>query len=80
MNEAFSRGGNVPTIFNAANELAVALFLENKISFLQITELIEEAMREIVFVRDPSVDQILETEQATYQFIYGHSIVKKAHH
>lgn len=69
--EAARRGGNVPTVFNAANEKAVALFLQNRISYPQITEMIEAAMGEVPYVADPGLDQILETEQQTYEYIKG---------
>ena len=67
--EAMRRGGNIPTVFNAANEKAVALFLDRKISYLQITEIIEEAMVHCNFIAHPDVDEILETEQEAYRFI-----------
>ena len=67
--EAARTGGTMPTVFNAANERAVALFLQKKIRFLQITELIEASMWEHQVTQDPSVEKILETEQATYEFI-----------
>lgn len=67
--EAMRRGGNIPTVFNAANEKAVALFLDRKISYLQITEIIEEAMGHCNFIAHPDVDEILETEQEAYRFI-----------
>lgn len=67
--EAARTGGTMPTVFNAANERAVALFLQKKIRFLQIPELIEASMREHQVTQDPSVEKILETEQATYEFI-----------
>lgn len=69
--DAARRGGNVPTVFNAANELAVAMFLEKKISYPQITEMIEAAMGEVTFAAHPDLDQILETEQETYEYIRG---------
>lgn len=62
-------GGSLPTVFNAANEKAVALFLQKKIQFLQIPELIEASMEAHQVVENPSVEEILETEQATYEFI-----------
>lgn len=62
-------GGSLPTVFNAANEKAVALFLQKKIRFLQIPELIEASMEAHQVVENPSVEEILETEQATYEFI-----------
>ena len=67
--EAMKRGGNIPTVYNAANEKAVALFLERKISYLQITELIEASMNHIPFIDNPDLDEILQTEADTYEFI-----------
>ncbi len=64
-------GGSMPTVFNAANEKAVALFLEKRISYLQIPELIESAMEEHAVIEDPTVEQILETERLTYEWIAG---------
>lgn len=67
--QAMKKGGNVPTIFNAANEKAVALFLNRKISFLEIPEIIGESMENIQYIQQPDVDKILETEAETYAFI-----------
>lgn len=67
--EALETGGNVPTIYNAANEKSVALFLEKKISYLQIPEMIERSMRKIKRVENPDVTQILETEAEVYEYI-----------
>ncbi len=67
--DAMRRGGNIPTVFNAANERAVAMFLDRKISYPAITEIIGESMESIGFVKEPNVEQILETESATYEFI-----------
>lgn len=67
--KAMKKGGNMTTIFNAANEKAVALFLERKIRFLEITEIIEAAMETCRFVPCPNVDEILATEQEVYEFI-----------
>ena len=66
---AATAGGTMPTVFNAANEKAVALFLQRKIRFLQIPELIEASMEAHKVLADPSVDEILQTEAATYEFI-----------
>ncbi len=60
--QAMKKGGNMPTIFNAANEAAVALFLQKKISYLQITEIIEECMQHSTYIESPGVEQILATE------------------
>lgn len=62
-------GGSLPTVFNAANERAVKLFLEEKISFLGIYELIEECMDKHSLIANPSLDDILETEAAVYRYI-----------
>ena len=67
--EAARTGGTMPTVFNAANERAVALFLQKKIRFLQIPELIEASMEAHKVIADPSVEEILQTEAATYEFI-----------
>ena len=67
--EAGRMGGTLPTVLNAANERAVALFLDRKISFLQITEIIEACMERHKNIPDPTVKEILETEQEVYEFI-----------
>ena len=67
--EAMKQGGNMPTLFNAANERAVALFLDRKIGFLEITEIIAESMNQVKYREQPSLEEILDTEQATYEFI-----------
>ena len=67
--EAGRRGGSLPTVFNAANEKAVALFLERKIRYLQIPEMIQACMEKHKIIEHPTVEEILNTEQATYEFI-----------
>ena len=67
--QAARRGGSLPTVFNAANERAVALFLEKKIRFLQIPELIEASMEAHRVIEEPTVEQILSAEAATYEYI-----------
>lgn len=67
--QAMKQGGNIPTIYNAANEKAVGLFLERKISFLDIPEIINECMENCKFAEHPNVEKILETEAETYAFI-----------
>lgn len=66
---AAERGGSLPTVFNAANEKAVALFLAKKIRFLQIPELIEAAMEAHHVVENPAVEEILSAETETYEYI-----------
>lgn len=67
--EAGKAGGSLPTVFNAANELAVSLFLEKKIPYLAITDLIQGAMENHKRKVAPNVDQILAAEQEAYDFI-----------
>ena len=66
---AARQGGTMPTVFNAANEIAVALFLQRKITFLQIPDLIESSMENHRMTNNPTVDRILETEAETYEYI-----------
>lgn len=67
--EAGKEGGSLPTVFNAANELAVSKFLERKIKYLEIPEIIEHCMQAHKTIADPSVDEILQTEQEVYEQI-----------
>ena len=67
--DALKIGGSMPTVFNAANEMAVAKFLDRKIKFLDIPEIIGEAMEKHTAITSPSLEEILETEKATYEFI-----------
>ena len=66
---AAAEGGSMPTVFNAANERAVSLFLGRKIRFLQIPEMIELCMDAHHSIENPSVEEILRTEQETYELI-----------
>lgn len=67
--EAGKEGGSLPAVFNAANELAVSKFLERKIKYLEIPEIIEHCMQAHKTIADPSVDEILQTEQEVYEQI-----------
>lgn len=67
--EAGRKGGSLPTVFNAANELAVSKFLERKIRYSEIPEIIETCMKEHRNILHPSVEEILETEQNVYEQI-----------
>lgn len=62
-------GGSMPTVLNAANEKAVTLFLNKKIQFLDIYDIIEDAMEAHKVIENPSLDQVLETEQWVYERI-----------
>lgn len=66
---AAAAGGTMPTVYNAANERAVAKFLDRKIGFLDIPEIIKSCMEEHKVTENPTVEQILETEAATYELI-----------
>lgn len=67
--KAIETGGSMPTVLNAANEYAVARFLDKKITFLEIYEMIAFSMDQHTLINDPSVDDILETEKWVYDTI-----------
>ena len=67
--QAGRAGGSVPTVLNAANEWAVAKFLNRELSFLEITDMIERAMGHHKKIEHPSLKQILETEAETYDWL-----------
>ena len=67
--EAMKSGGSMPTIYNAANEAAVALFLEEKISYLQITEIIEACMKSCTWIPVPKLTEILSTEAEVREWV-----------
>ena len=67
--DASRKGGSMPTVFNAANERAVAAFLDEKIRFLDIYTLIEEAMVAHSVIDHPDLDQILATEKEAEDFV-----------
>ncbi len=69
--EAMDIGGSMPTVFNAANEKAVAMFLDDKIKFLDIYDIIKAAMDDHKKIDDPTLDEILDVEQETYEYILG---------
>lgn len=67
--DALKAGGNMPTIFNAANELAVSRFLKGDISFVQIYEMIEKAMSDVDYKDDPDIEEVLMTEKEVYRVL-----------
>lgn len=69
--DAAREGGTMAVVFNAANERAVAKFLKDKIRFLDIYEIIEEAMNHHRVLKNPGLDEILASEQMTYEWIEG---------
>ena len=66
---AINIGGSMPTVLNAANEKAVSMFLNEDIKFLQIYDIIEKCMMKHTLIKNPSLDDILETEQWVYSYI-----------
>ena len=69
--DAIAAGGSMPTVFNAANEKAVGLFLDKKIRFLAIYDLIQGAMEQHKVISNPTVDEILEAEAQAHAYISG---------
>ena len=67
--KAGKTGGSMPTVYNAANELAVSKFLNEEIKFLDIPELIEAAMSRHTVIAHPTLEQILDTEQEAYEIV-----------
>lgn len=67
--EAGRTGGSMPTVYNAANEKAVSLFLNREIGFLDIPRMIKAAMGNHKLISNPDLEQILQTENETYDFI-----------
>lgn len=70
--QAIETGGSMTTVFNAANEKAVALFLDDRIKFLQIYDVIERAMSDHILIANPNVEDILSVEQEVYRNIEGY--------
>ncbi len=61
--QAIERGGNIPCVMNAANEVAVQQFIDGKIGFLDIADYVEHAMQSAVFVANPTLDDLIETDK-----------------
>jgi 1-deoxy-D-xylulose-5-phosphate reductoisomerase len=72
--EALERGGNVPCILNAANEIAVAAFLRDEIGFLEMSDLIEETMGKAGFILHPSLEDYIETDKMSRKIT--HELIK----
>jgi 1-deoxy-D-xylulose-5-phosphate reductoisomerase len=73
--EAIKRGGNMPCIVNAANEIAVAGFLNGGIGFVTMSEVIESSMQQVAFKADPSLDDYLNTDRETR--IFAQNLIEK---
>ena len=63
--DAIKKGGNVPCVLNAANEIAVYAFLKNEIGFLNMSDLIGNCMEKITFVKNPTLEDLIETDKET---------------
>ncbi|MFM8711668.1 MAG: 1-deoxy-D-xylulose-5-phosphate reductoisomerase, partial [Sphingomonadales bacterium] len=66
--EALEKGGNLPCVMNAANEIVVYAFLKNRINFLEMTEIIERTMQSIPFIAQPSLEDYFESDAAARTF------------
>lgn len=66
--DALHRGGNLPCILNAANEIAVFGFLKNRIGFLDMTEVIERTMERLVFIEKPTLEEYFESDAEARNF------------
>ncbi len=60
-----AQGGNLPCVLNAANEIAVAAFLNDKIGFLQMPDLIESCMAKVAYIAHPSLEDYVQTDEET---------------
>ena len=66
--EALNKGGNLPCVLNAANEIAVYAFLKNRIGFLEMTDLIEKTMQQVSFIDKPTLDEYFESDGEARSF------------
>ena len=73
--EALARGGNMPCIINAANEIAVAAFLKNETGFLTMSDIIETCMQHVSFIKNPSLTDYLNTDKETR--IFAQNLIQK---
>ncbi|GHT58311.1 1-deoxy-D-xylulose 5-phosphate reductoisomerase [Bacteroidia bacterium] len=74
--EAMRKGGNMPCILNAANEVVVEAFLKEKIGFLQMSDIVERAMQSLPFIQNPTYEDYVETDRETREFIINANHVK----
>lgn len=74
---ALEKGGNMPCIINAANEIVVEAFLNDRIGFLEMSDVIEQCMSDLTFIQAPSLNNYLETDQHTR--IFARQLVTKKH-
>ena len=69
--DAMEKGGNLPCIMNAANEIAVEAFLQDKIGFLAMSDFIETCMSKVSFIQQPSIQDYVQTDEETRRFARG---------
>lgn len=74
--DAMFKGGNIPAIMNAANEVVVGAFLKNKVSFIEMSDIIEQAMEEISFIEQPTLEQFQQSDEEAREF--ASELVKKS--
>ncbi len=67
-NEALNKGGNLPCVLNAANEIAVYAFLRNRVGFLDMTEMIERSMQHVSFIEEPTLEEYFESDAEARNF------------
>lgn len=67
--DAGRKGGNLPAIMNGANEVAVELFLNDKINYLQIEEIIEECMTKLEYIEKPTLEEIIDTDKKVREYV-----------
>ncbi len=74
--EAMDKCGNMPCILNAANEIAIEAFLKDKIGFCEMTDIIEQSMQKITYIKHPALDDLINTDKETREF--SKSIINKS--
>jgi 1-deoxy-D-xylulose-5-phosphate reductoisomerase len=77
--EALNKGGNVPCILNAANEIAVQAFLEDRISFLGMSRVIEKSMQTVPFIKNPSYDDFVQTNEEARKKALEYILLNSSH-
>ncbi len=70
--KAIKKGGNNPAVMNGANEIAVALFLDHKISFLQMFDLVINATENVAFIENPTLGDILDSDRSAREYVLSH--------
>jgi 1-deoxy-D-xylulose-5-phosphate reductoisomerase len=66
--QALNKGGNIPCILNAANEIAVFAFLKNRVNFLEMTEVIEQTMHKVAFIENPTLQDYFDSDDEAREF------------